>query len=40
MKNRCVFRKYAAILALALSAIVFLPEVLMAQASIGANNFT
>ena len=34
MKNNCIFRKYAVTLALAVSAIVFLPEVLFAKGAV------
>jgi len=34
MKNRCILRKYAAIAAVAVSAIVFLPEALLAQGAV------
>ena len=34
MKNRCILRKYAAIAALAVSAIVFLPEALFAKGAV------
>ena len=34
MKNRSIFRKYAVILALAVSAALYLPETLLAQGAV------
>ena len=34
MKNKCMIRKYAVLLALAVSAIVFLPEALLAKGAV------
>ena len=34
MKNRCICRKYVAVLALAVSAVLFLPEALFAQGAV------
>jgi len=36
MKNRYFIRKYAAILALSVSAVLFLPEALLAQGAVNA----
>ena len=34
MKSKCMIRKYAAIWALAVSAIVFMPEALLAKGAV------